>query len=68
MSGMNTFTLLAVVVMTGVLVVLGFGIWNLYKTSDQARSRSNMLMRWRVGLQFIAVVLLMAGLWWKTAS
>ena len=67
MSGMNTFTLLAVIVMTGVLIVLGLGIINLYKTSDQARSRSNQLMRWRVILQFAAVVLLMAGLWWKAA-
>ncbi len=62
---MNTFTLLAYVVMAGVLVVLARGIWTLYKTSDEARSRSNTLMRWRVGLQFVAVVLLMAGLWWK---
>lgn len=62
---MNPFTILAYVVMAGVLVVLARGVWTLYKTSDEARSRSNRLMRLRVLLQFVAVVLLMAGLWWK---
>jgi cytochrome bd-type quinol oxidase subunit 2 len=65
---MNPFTILAYVVMAGVLVVLARGVWTLYKTSDEARSRSNRLMRLRVALQFVAVILLMAGLWWKNHS
>lgn len=48
-----------------VLIVLIAGIINLMRTGDQARSRSNKLMRWRVAVQFVAVVLLMAGLWLK---
>lgn len=48
-----------------VLIVLVAGIVNLMRTGDKARSRSNKLMRWRVAVQFVAVVLLMAGLWLK---
>jgi Hypoxia induced protein conserved region len=49
-----------------VFAVLVAGIVNLSLNSDAARSRSNQLMRLRVLAQFIAVVLLMAGLWLKT--
>jgi hypothetical protein len=51
-----------------VLAVLIAGIVNLSLTSDKARSRSNQLMRLRVLVQFIAVILLMAGFWVKTRS
>jgi Hypoxia induced protein conserved region len=49
-----------------VFAVLVAGIVNLSLNSDAARSRSNQLMRLRVLAQFIAVVLLMVGLWLKT--
>jgi hypothetical protein len=48
--------------------VLIAGIVNLSLTGDKARSRSNQLMRLRVLVQFIAVILLMAGFWLKTRS
>lgn len=51
-----------------VLAVLIAGIVNLSLTGDKARSRSNQLMRLRVLVQFIAVILLMAGFWLKTRS
>lgn len=41
-----------------VFVVLAFGIVNLVRTDDKARSRSNKLMRLRVLVQFIAIILL----------
>lgn len=41
-----------------VFIVLAFGIVNLVRTDDQARSRSNKLMRLRVLVQFIAIILL----------
>ena len=63
---MNPLTLLAYVAMAGVLITLTLGVINLYRTRDDAQSRSNKLMRLRVLLQFIAVILLMAGLYWKT--
>jgi len=59
----NTLILLAV---GAVAVTLGFGIYSLYRGGDFARSNSNKLMRLRVVLQATAIVLLMAGLWWKS--
>ena len=41
-----------------VVIVLGFGIFTLYRSGDEARSRSNKLMRLRIVLQFSAVVLI----------
>lgn len=41
-----------------VFVVLAFGVVNLVRNDDQARSRSNKLMRLRVLVQFIAIILL----------
>ena len=43
-----------------VFIVLAFGVVNLIRTDDQARSRSNKLMRLRVLVQFIAILLLVA--------
>ena len=41
-----------------VFIVLALGVINLVRTDDQARSRSNKLMRLRVLVQFIAVIIL----------
>jgi hypothetical protein len=51
-----------------VFLVLVAGIVNLSINSDKARSRSNQLMRLRVLVQFVAVILLMAGFWLKTRA
>jgi len=59
----NTLILLAV---GAVAATLGFGIYSLYRGGDFARSNSNKLMRLRVVLQGTAILLLMAGLWWKS--
>lgn len=60
---------IAIIVAMGlVFVVLVAGIVNLSLNSDKARSRSNQLMRLRVLVQFIAVVLLMAGFWVKSQN
>ena len=47
--------------MGAVLVVLILGLLNMARGGTMSRSQS--LMRWRVGLQFIAVILLMATLY-----
>ncbi|MBK1624543.1 MULTISPECIES: twin transmembrane helix small protein [Afifella] len=52
------------VAVLAVLVVLVLGLWNMLRGGSPNRSQS--LMRWRVGLQFLAVVVLMAGLWLST--
>jgi putative copper export protein len=46
------------IAMLAVVVVLAFGIVNLYRGDEKARSRSNKLMRLRVVLQFAAIVLI----------
>ena len=40
-----------------VAVVLLMGLWNMLRGGSSSRSQS--LMRWRVGLQFLAVVIVM---------
>ncbi len=63
---MDLFDILVLIAVAAVAVTLGFGIWSLYQTDEGARSRSNKLMRLRVALQAVAVILLVAGMWWKS--
>jgi len=56
-----TYALYAVIAL--VFVVLAVGVANLVRTDDQARSRSNKLMRLRVLVQFIAILILCALGW-----
>ena len=44
-----------------VLAVLLLGLWNMMRGGSASRSQS--LMRWRVGLQFAAIFILMLGLY-----
>ncbi len=60
------FNILIPLSVLAVAIALGFGLYSLYRGGDYARSNSNRLMRLRVGLQATAVVLLIAGLWWKS--
>lgn len=45
-----------------VLVVLLAGLWNMARR-DSSPSLSQTLMRWRVGLQFAAIVIAMVALY-----
>ncbi|MEM9635726.1 MAG: twin transmembrane helix small protein [Pseudomonadota bacterium] len=47
--------------MAAVLVVLLLGIWNMFRNGSANKSQT--LMRWRVGLQFLVIVLVMGGLY-----
>lgn len=47
--------------MAAVAIVLLLGIWNMFRNGSA--NRSQMLMRWRVGLQFLVIVLVMGGLY-----
>jgi hypothetical protein len=49
------------ILMGAVLLVLLFGLLNMARGGSASRSQT--LMRWRVGLQFIAVIMLMAALY-----
>lgn len=64
-SLINILILTAIV---AVSVTLGFGLWTLHKGGAEAASRSNKLMRLRVGLQAVAIVLLCVGMWWKSTQ
>jgi hydrogenase/urease accessory protein HupE len=46
-----------------VAVILALGLWNMMRGGSASRSQN--LMRWRVGLQFVAVIVLMAALWYS---
>lgn len=52
---------LAPILMGAVLLILLFGLLNMARGGPASRSQT--FMRWRVGLQFIAVVLLMGALY-----
>lgn len=65
---MNPFDILILVAIAAVAVTLGFGLKALFTPGAEARSRSNKLMRLRVGLQAVAIVLLVAAMWWKSAN
>ncbi|MFN4288042.1 MAG: twin transmembrane helix small protein [Brevundimonas sp.] len=62
----TVFDVLILAAIAGVVITLGFGLWNLYKGDEASRSRSNKLMRLRVALQATAVCLLIAAMWWKS--
>jgi hypothetical protein len=62
----NVFTILIGLAIAAVAITLGFGIYSLFRGGAYARSNSNRLMRLRVLLQAVAIVLLLAGLWWKS--
>ena len=64
----DIINILILVAILAVAVTLGFGIYSLHKGGDEDRSRSNKLMRLRVGLQAVAIVLLCVGMWWKTTQ
>ncbi len=44
-----------------VAIVLLLGLWNMLRGGSP--NVSQRLMRWRVGLQFVAIVIIMAAIW-----
>ncbi len=58
---MNIFDYLVPLSVAAVAVVLLLGLWNMLRGGSANRSQT--LMRWRVILQFAAIVIIMAGLW-----
>jgi hypothetical protein len=51
-----------------VLVILVFGIASFAKGGEFNRRNANKLMRWRLGAQFVAVILITAFAYIKTRS
>lgn len=65
---MQIFDLLIIAAIAAVTITLGLGLYSLFRGGDYARTHSNRLMRLRVGLQALAVVLLVAGMVWKATT
>jgi hypothetical protein len=57
--------ILIVVAMAAVVVSLGFGLFSVAKGGEYSRANSNKFMRWRVGAQACAVVMLTIGFIYK---
>ena len=54
---------LVVVAVAAVAVVLVLGLVNMMRGGSGETSQK--LMRWRVGLQFVAIAVVMLVLWWQ---
>ena len=65
---MQIFDILIILAILAVTITLGFGLYSLFRGGAYARSNSNRLMRLRVGLQAVAVLILVAGMLWKATS
>lgn len=60
---MSIFDYLLPVAIGAVFVVLLLGLWNMLRGGSPNRSQT--LMRWRVILQFGAILILMGALWFS---
>lgn len=58
---MNFAHYLVPVSIGAVVVVLMLGLVNMMRGGSS--NRSQLLMRWRVGLQFVAIIVIMAAIW-----
>jgi hypothetical protein len=58
---MSIFDYLVPIAVGAVFVVLVLGIWNMFRGGSPNRSQT--LMRWRVVLQFIAIIIIMGAIW-----
>ena len=54
------------VALAAVFLTLCVGIYSLFRGGEFGRSYSNKLMRLRVALQFVAVLVIVGALWWRT--
>jgi hypothetical protein len=65
---MDVFDYLIPAALVAVAVTLAFGIYALFRGGDFGRSYSNKLMRLRVVMQAVAIVVLMAAVWWRSQA
>jgi hypothetical protein len=57
----SVFVYLVPIAVGAVLCVLLLGLWNMMRGGSASRSQT--LMRWRVGLQFFAIILIMTAIY-----
>ncbi|MEE2526014.1 twin transmembrane helix small protein [Hyphobacterium sp. HN65] len=58
---MMFLNILIVLSLLAVLVTLVLGFVNMARGGEGAGARSNVLMRYRVGIQFVAIILMVVG-------
>ena len=61
---MSIFNYLVPIAIGAVFIVLLAGLWNMMRGGSPNRSQT--LMRWRVILQFAAILVMMAALWFSS--
>jgi hypothetical protein len=64
----DIFNLLIPVALAAVAITLGFGIYSLFRGGDYALAHSNKLMQLRVVLQFVAILILVAAVMFRSHS
>lgn len=60
----GTLHIIAFVALAAVFIVLVIGVINMGR--DKTGRRAQLLMRWRVALQFIAIVVMMAAVYFAS--
>jgi hypothetical protein len=60
---MSLTSAIAPMALGAVFIVLLMGVVNMMRGGSG--NTSQLLMRWRVGLQFLAIVLIMGVVWWR---
>lgn len=61
-----SFTMLVPVAIAAVAIVLVMGLANMMRGGDP--NTSQKLMRWRVGLQFVAIVIIVIAIYYKSSG
>ncbi len=61
----SAFTQVTTLAIVAVLAVLCLGLWNMMRNGTPSFSQT--LMRWRVGLQFLAILMIMVTVFLKRA-
>ena len=64
----DPLVIIALVACAAVLIILLLGINSFRKGGPDAAKESNKFMRWRIGAQFIAVVLILAFVYIRRQS
>lgn len=52
----------------GVAAILFFGIGTFGRGGEFNRKHANRIMRWRIGAQFLAVILILAFVWLRSGG
>jgi hypothetical protein len=57
--------LIAVIACAAVAAILAMGISGFAKSGEAAGQRSNRFMRYRIGAQLLAVLIIIGLVWWR---